>query len=101
MRTLAFLFAMILLTVPGISMGMEEIITGPDWESPFVDRDPNDPLDNADDDLSFTPAETESGQVSPSMTLTSARESKPTTDIHIGSKRVLSLKPETTFSTAW
>ena len=53
-------------------MGMEEIITGPDWESPFVDRDPNDSLDNADDDLSFTPAETESGQASPSMTLTSA-----------------------------
>ncbi len=72
MRKLAVLFAMILLTVPGISMAVEEIITGPDWESPFVDRDSNDPFDSADDDLSFPFAETESGQASLSMTLTSA-----------------------------
>ena len=72
MRKLAFLFAMILLTVPGISMGVEEIITGPEWESPFVDPDPNDPFDSADDDLSFTFTDAESGQASLSMTLTSA-----------------------------
>ena len=72
MRKLVFLFAMISLSVPGISMGVEEIITGPEWESPFVDLDPNDPFDSADYGLSFTPAETESAQALLSMTITSA-----------------------------